>query len=428
MLLTANYINMRFLHFYTSNIATMLFTISFFIFLSNHHLYYSGIFITSVYFVSPRVTINFIIILLIFLVSKSFSTKKEKKRYFKELFKTVLISAFLFLPYLIVIYSYDSNIVAYINSYLFIFSKSFGIQTVSKPLGFFLLNIGTFVNSIIGFFTGWIPEGVYPLNLRYYQNNSIIFSIFFIFALMGLFLSRRKHIKKKNQNIFIFIKSIMILVFILYIIPPFFPFIEIYENLPFWIWVRPVEYFTLPIIIMECFFLKFFFVKTKELKKKLEFKYKKYFIQENYSKYITIENILITTLLVSSFTNYLINKQSYYPWSEDYFIDEALTNTIFFINENIPIGNKILTADLGRQQGINLYKAYYLLYSFDYINWDFSVNNSYIKTKDYILENGTEYLLVDFRRIGASELGYFLKDDNFTIIFQNTRNIIFRVG
>ncbi len=427
MLLTANYTNMQFLHFFTSNIATVLITISFFIFLSKTPLFYSGIFFTSVFFVSPRVSIFYLIILFLFLVLKSFNSERNSKEYLKVILKTFLLSGVLFLPYIFLIYSNNSNIFELVNGYLYQLNKPFNNQMTFKPFNYFVSIIEIIFNLIRELLTYWIPSNVYKLDLKRFQNNSIIFSIFFIFALMGLFLSLRKHIKKKNRDIFLFIKSIMIFVFFLYFIPPFFPIADIFENLPFWFWMRPLEYFTFPIIIMECFFIKFLLVRTKELTKLLKTKYEfynNYYQSKNHSKFLKIESIMVTTLLLSSFSNYLINQQNYYPWTEDYFFNDDQINTIFFINDKIPIGAKILVSDYGFHRGIDYNEIYNLLYNFEYIIWDFSVKNVYNLTRSYIITNNTKYILVDLQRINSSELSYFSSDEDLTIIFQNSRNII----
>lgn len=422
MILSTNYFNYRLFQFLSSNIATLLFLISLIVLLSKCSRYLLGFFITSIYLFNPIVALFYYIPLFFFTVIKLlYINKKLIKDFFIEIIKTLILIGLLFLPFMIFLFFNNFNIFSILRNPIF-----GNVIQLNQENYIFWLNLSELKEGFLETLTDHVPsDRVFPESYKnYYKYNTIIFSFFFIFAVLGLSL---KNAENKTNDLLIFLKCVIIIVIILCFLPVIFPEILISTSTTFKFILRILEIYSAPIIIMECFTIDFIRKKAKFLTNYLTIKSKHYnnLLKNNIlSKVVNFENIFITILLISTYSNYYINSQeNNYHWDDNYLFTDEQIESILFINEKISSGSKILVPDL--YSGLN--GMYKLLHDYKYYIWDYDKKECYYETKNYIHKNDIEYLLIDFITIRFSELNYFLiNNENFKVVYENNRNIIFK--
>ncbi len=173
------------------------------------------------------------------------------------------------------------------------------------------------------------------------------------------------------------------------------------------------------LIVKKTKVLTTYFMKTN-------IRYKNLILKKKISKIVKFENIIIATIIISSYTNYYnIIWQSDYKFYYYHFNDNQI-ESIFYMKENIPPNSKILVSNFTWYQDYNLI-LYLLIYDYQYILWDFGQENSYNKTINYLSQYNISYLLMDLQLIHSTQLNYFfLNTEQFTNIYENNRNSIFK--
>lgn len=429
LILSSDYFIYRLDFFVSSNIATLLILISLLIFMTNCPLYFFGFFFSAVFLFNPVVAFFYLISMFLFSFIKLLLIEKKIKRVIIKLYiKTSIISITLLIPYIIFISSYGFDILEILKFYYNISSLSNSFQVVkinNFPITIFL----EIKDWIIGLLTNWVPED--PLwRKRLFINNQIIYSIFFSFALLGLFLSIKKNEEKQNRNLILYCKTIVVMILFIFFLPILIPNNFIINMFPFWIYMRTLEFFYGPILIIECFTISYFIKKVKNLKIYMiqnNEVYKKLIHKKYLSQIVNIEKIVVFIFLILSYSYFFINSvdNNYHGVGNYHYSDDQI-ESIFFIKENIPTGSKILVPDVAYSPaGCWIYS---LLNDHNTTVWDFSKPNWYNSTKIYLQQNNITYLVIDKLLTTSTQLSDFLMIyQNMTIIYQNNLNIIFEI-
>jgi len=430
LLISTSYLNYRFLGFLPSNVATLLFTISLFTFIRNYPLYINGILFIGVFFINPLYSLHCFIIFFIYLNKRIIFSKKEIRRsILNQILKIIFIAIILICPYFFYLLSNAFNPFSIIPYYL----KQIGLISVlgntyylgSNSLIFVILNLGDFLREILSY---WIPMYPYPHLKTFYMNNTLIFSFFFIFAFISVFIRRKSIPIKNNNNLILYGKIAVILVIIYFIVPIILPYYFIFQQLPFDTILRVLEIYAPLIIFMECYAISFIVKKLSSLIEIIKNKNK--YKDKSISNLPYIKPFFILLLVSSTLGTYYFNfYQKDYPYFYRYlnFRDDQI-ESIFFIKENIDPNSNILVSDFSDYKQFDNV-LYRLLNNYNYFIWNFSVRNSYFITKNYSIHNNIEYILLDYATINSTELVLFISDiSNFTRIYENNRNILLKLN
>lgn len=439
----ANYFNHRYIQFLPSNMATLIILISFIILVSNLPIYLEGFFITSVFLLHPLYALFFILALLILGLIKFFRSIKLFKHAFKVLAKVIIIAGTLFVPYIVFLYTNNCDLLCFINSY----PNSFGFPKI--PRLFFLMNNSNLFTDLVALkyelvtlLTNWIPDTPAYIK-RYYINDSLVFSIFFLFAIIGLCIPFKRSNDKESRDIIRFGKGVILLVISLLFLPAFLPY-EIIDFIQttrlYWLPIRMLEAFCAPIVLMECYAINFF-LKNRGNKKILN--KVRIFLEKAIStvfftnlklKKIRLREVFIAILLVSTFVRYfVINQQNGYPWERGYYFNDEEIELLFFIEENIPKGTTILVPDYINYEKPSSFNTFYghLLWQYDCLIRNYNASDPYafyIETKEFLKLNEIRYFLVNFLVVKYQKIVYFLvNDEEFNVIFQNYGTCLFEI-
>ncbi len=246
-----------------------------------------------------------------------------------------------------------------------------------------------------------------------------LFSLFIIFAFIGLFFPTKKYFKAKFIDIINLGKLALVVVILLYTAEIIFGGTQ-YIFLIFFYWVktRAIEALAGPIIIFCCFSLKYIIQKTKIFTIYLKNNYSSYRHILAKTKILRIENIIITILLISVFSTFFVHRKTTYnvEFEDDYI------ETMFYIKDNIPDNSKIL---------VNFYDGAgdtltSLLSTYRVYDWEFSEGENDINAiKQYIDKKGIEYVLIDLDTVNSTELYNFTSDIRYENIYDNDVNILF---
>lgn len=429
LILSSNYFIYRLNFYVSSNIATIMILISLIIFLTNCPLYFLSFFVSAVYLMNPLPALFYLISLLLFSLTKLLHLKKiPKPVIIKTCFKTSILFIFLLIPYILFIYSYGFNIIDIVKFYYDTSALPDSFQVV-KGNNLLLINFIETIKWILQILSYWVPED--PIwRKKLFIQNQIIYSIFFCFALFGLFLSIKKNAEKQHNNLIIYCKTIVVIILFLFFLPILIPNKLIIPMFPFWMYMRTLEFFYGPILIIECFAISYIIKKTKILRINIiqnNGVYKKLTREKYLSKIVNIEKFIVVIFLISSYSYFFINSvDNVYHGVGNYHYSDNQIDSIFFIKDNIPTGSKILVPDIVYSPAGNW--IYSLLNDHNTTVWEFSKPNCYNSTKSYLLQNNVKYLLIDLTLIQKTQLDLFLINfQNFEIIYQNELNIIFEI-
>ena len=251
-----------------------------------------------------------------------------------------------------------------------------------------------------------------------------VLSYFLIFALLMLFVPTKKYFKNKHREFINFGKISMLIIIGFYISEYIFKDSSVIFALNLdWFKFRAVEAFAGPLIILSCFFIEKLIDISKKITIYLKNNYPSYrnlIKNEFLSKFLRIENIVITLLLISTLSIFDSHKAIYLS----YYFEQDQIDTIFYIKEKVPKNSNILVSDFN--DGPNC--LYNLLSAYDVYKWDFEFRkNTFNETLDYIREKNIEYILLDFTMINSTEKGYFTGYYGFDKLYENEFNIVFEV-
>lgn len=424
---TLNYFQNRFLRFLPSNIGTIILLMVFITFISNFRLYYIGFLFALNFLIHPLSAYYLLLLFLILQILKLNNLKKNFKPMLKEFNKAIIIIILLITPFVIFLQCNNISIYNLLLNYLY---QANIIDLESNNFLAFFLNPYTLRKIVIEFLSSWILNtetvGLWRINL--YKDNTLIFSVFFfLLGVLSIFFFRRKYINEKYNNLILFGKGVIFIILFSFFLPLIFPNNIIqYIMLPFEKRIRLLEFFSGPVVIMECYSIYCIFQITRFIKKK-KISRKNIFksLKNKYiSKTFNIRSILTLILLTSAFSNYYLNLHyNSYPGVIDYKFKPEEIESLFYIKENVPDSSKILVYDYESSRNV----IYFNLYNYNYTLWNYEINESYNITKNYVNENNITFILISRLKIDAIEFNYFLNDTiRFIVLFQNSRNTIFR--
>lgn len=131
------------------------------------------------------------------------------------------------------------------------------------------------------------------------------------------------------------------------------------------------------------------------------------------NEYLIIAAILIILLNVIT-RNIVYNVEHTYNFTSDQ------TDTILYIQENIPNNYTILLPDLNEKNYL-----YNLLVGYKIKLYDNAKRGLYDATRGFLMTYNERYLVIDTTLINPLDYEQFLKDGEFLIIYSNNQNIIF---
>ena len=190
MILISEYLNLRLMYFLASNVSVLLIIITLFI-LANKRLpfYLISFFFVSIYYINPLVQLFYLIVISLFSLMKLLSyiyLKSNLKNLIRMGVITIAFTIILLIPYVIYIYFTGSSLYNIFYNYLY----NLGLEKL-----LFLsssINFSIIIEIILKFLTSWIPADTPIYMQNYFLNNQLVYSIFFIFAILSLFIRSRK--------------------------------------------------------------------------------------------------------------------------------------------------------------------------------------------------------------------------------------------
>ena len=421
LILLSGFLFSRFNSFTSSTIPTLLILISIIIFISKCPFYLVGFLIPAIFLTNGIFGLFYITIIIFLLLIKLVNSKENLSNILKDdITKTLIIAMILLIPYILhAFYVKNFNFIDIIFNYLDLF-------------GIFKLKIAYNSQIELDNYTVLLAfrhtlDDLFPHNdfLGIFLDiEKRILSFFFIFTISILFLPTKKFFNEKFWQVINFgkLSVLLILIFYSYEIFSIGSSNVISDNIGWFKW-RTVEALAGPSVILTCFMIEKIIEKAKILTNYLVFKsnfYRKLIRRNNISKFVRIEYILISILLVSICSIVIAHQRIYYSY---YFEDEHI-ETVFYIKENIPDDSKILVSDFDHTTN----SFYNLLSTYKYYIWDFEFSeNTFNETLDYIREKGIDYILLDDTRINSTEKRIFKSYPYFEEVYENNINVLLEV-
>ncbi|KKM06177.1 hypothetical protein LCGC14_1746590, partial [marine sediment metagenome] len=414
--LSSTYLIRRFIVFVPGNLATIIFLISLLVFVTNCPFYLQAFFLALIFLLNPIVAFFYFFGIALYVLIKFLKKEVNLKVILRNSVNFSIIAGILILPFIVLLYIYGKNIII---SFL---NFGFQLEFWEIPPPNNQINLINLFLTSKGFITGWIKDTP-PWVINDFINNQIIFSWLFIFAGISLFLSTKSMSIKKYKNLHYFGKGIVIIILILFFFPILLPFNPLNNIIPFNITIRILECFAAPIILMECFGVDYIIRKIEILSSYFSKKVNNTSILNNRKS--VLKNTFIILLLISGYSLYIFDVDYYRR--KGYKYEATQIEVLFFIRDNLSPSDTILAPNFSHNLGFN--RLYNLIYDFNYSLWDYSIENSYNKTKEYLNQNNLKYMLIDIESINEEQLNYFIiNEDNFKPIFENTRNILFEIN
>ncbi len=415
--LISNTLFARFSNFSSSILPSLLILISLIILRTKCPFYLLGFFISTMFLCNALFAFYFIIILLFLILTNLLYPDKLIKLILKDdIAKTLILTLTLLLPYIFhTMIVLNISFIEFINGHL----VQFGITIVKLP------HNSNFGQIFLMFSFSNVLDKSFPDNKiisGFLDLEKRLFSFFIIFSIVSLFLSTKKHFEKQYREIVNFIKLSLLLIIFLYLGEAFSSNISniFFQNLDWFKW-RAIEAFAGPITILCCFIFEKIIKKSKIITSYLLINYgsyRKLMSNKFLSKFLRIEYIVLSTLLVSVFSTYIIHHKVYYS----YYFEQEEIDTIFYIKEHVPEDSKILVHYYdGMGDALHSLLSTYRLY-----DREFSENeNDILEIKEYIKDKNIEYVLLDLSTLNSTELYNFTSDYRFDKLYENDVHIFF---
>ena len=418
----SNFLFTRFTTFVSSSLPTLVILISLIILLKKCPFYILGFFISLIFLTNSFFALIFILIISYLVFMNLLTLKKNKKKFFIDyIFKPLLLTSILILPYVIHILIVKNIVISDLFS---AYSEMFGFKIICVKYNIININYFNILHPLIlrEILTYFFPDNSFVLMFLDIERKA--FSYYIILTFIILFIPIKRFFNSNFKEILNFGKISLVLVLSFYVGEILFSNISIIftENLGWFKW-RALESLTGPIVILTLFLIEKIVKNGQRLTYYLKIKSKKYnlLLRNTFlSKIIRIENIIVILLLISVFSSVFVHKRIYLS----YYFEKDQIDSIFYIKQNVPEDSKILVSDFN--DGPNC--LYNLLSTYKVYKWDFEfAENTFNETIDYIIEKKIEYILLDYTMINSTELSFFNNYLEFKNLYENDFNIIFEV-
>ncbi len=407
MVLVSNYFLQRTVMFLPSSISTLLISIALIIYLTKAPNYLIGFIIPAVYLLHSLSAIFFLMALVIFYFIKIIKSMKNRnllKNNLNEIFRIILITFILLIPYVLHAFIvYDKNVIRIISIIirkLKIFQTTEDLQI--EQFSTFILILFNSGESILGF----------DRFIELFWKRTI--GLFFLLAFAGLFL-RTKEKDDKYKDIIILLKVGLILVFLVFYIPFLLNLEFIIEN-QFYDFTsyRIIETFTPHIIILSAIALEFLVKRSEEywyfLKSKYE-RFRNFLKKHKPRKYNTNFKTSIIVLIISSSMVFYIFREKFYMNHHHFNFAE----TILYISENIPEDSNIGIPRFDEKQRNSIYR---LLYNYDTKYYYRDNISTYENFYNFCSILNIKYVILKRTSFNETNLTEFDTEDKFIKIFQ----------
>jgi len=406
--LMSNFLISRLSYFISSSIPVLLILICLVIINSDCPNYFIGFLIPLIYLFNPLYGFFFYLIIVIYYILKLLNLKlKFVLSLIKEITLIIGISIFFFIPYFLHLFLVsDITLFQFIEYYIIFFGFYNYIMVYISPIFLTIfpkylleLNFSSSINTLIGLI----------LDI---ERRSI--SYFFLIILISLIFPIKKFKDSNLWDLMLISKISIFLLLSFYINSLLFLF---FGELASWFSLRALEALSSAVIIMACFIIYILIQKAAKFTHILYNRYEKYkntIDSKKIFKILRIENLLLITLIISSFTTFIMHRNISYG----YIFSEFQVKTIFFIKENIPEDSKIMVAEL---------PLYDLLKSYDLYFWNFE-NDNITEIENYVSEEKIEYLLLDLTIMNSTLAERINNETDFDIIYENNHNILFEIS
>ena len=414
--LISNILFSRFIVNSSSAIATVMILICFMIIRSKCPFYLTGFLVQIMFLFNPTFAFCYMLIWILFVIINLISKVSRLKIILIDyLFKPLILLIFTILSFIInTLVVQNITFIDLLDAFLFFFSISEFNINLSNNSNLLVLN-SVYLFKDLSLFNDF-------LNAFYYMEERIL-SLFIIFAILGLFLPLKKYFGKKFRESINFGKLSLLVLIGLFLIEVFLvnSKVIIILFLRYVILPRAIEGFAGPIIIFCCFQLELIIRKAKIFTYYLKNKYPSYrnLLRNNiFSKFFRIENIIITMLLISVCSTFIVHREVYY----NVYFEKDHIETIFYIKDNIPEDSKILV-HFYEDTGDALHS---LLSTYDLYDWEFSEGkNDVAAIKEYIRDKNIDYVLLDLETVSSIELYNFTSDPHFENLYENEIHMFF---
>lgn len=415
LVLNSNHLVSKFCYSGSSLIPTLIILISIIIIRSNCPFYLTGFLLQIMFVFNPAFAACYIMVWFLFtlikLISKDYKIGFVISNY---IIKPLILALVLILTH--ILHTFIVSNVS-LNEFLGAYGWFLGTMNLSRVSSPFYLK-----TLLLSAKFSEIPSIMILNNVvleLFADLEERLFSLFIIFAFIGLFFPTKKYFKAKFIDIINLGKLALVVVISLYTAEIIFGGTQyIFIWFFYWVKTRAVEAFTGPIIIFCCFSLKYLIEKTKIFTIYLKNNYYSYRHILAKTKILRIENIIITILLISVFSTFFVHRDTNYnvEFEDDYI------ETMFYIKDNIRDNSKILV-NFYDEAGDTLTS---LLSTYRVYDWEFSEGENDInEIKQYIDKKGIEYVLIDLETVNSIELYNFTSDIRYENIYDNEVNILF---
>lgn len=421
--LISNILWSRFTINISSTIPTIMMLISFIIFRSKCPFYLTSFLFQIMFLMNPTLAFCYILVWVFLILLKLTSEEYN----FRIVLIDYLIKPLILMILFILSYIFNTLIVKnitfidFLNAFFYFFKFSTININLSKNSDLLILN-----SILLNIDFSDILKNLLPHNdflHAFFDMEKRTLSFFLIFTFVGLFLPTKKYFGKEFSELVKLTKFSLFVLICLYLFKALFENsnIILFFFLIYVIQPKAVEAYVGPIIIFCCFNLNLIIEKAKVFTIYLKNKYSSYrnLLKNNtFSKFFRMENIIITILLISLSSTFIVHRDVDY----NVYFEKEQIETIFYIKDNIPEDSKIL---------VNFYDGmgdalHSMLSTYDLYDWEFSEGkNDILKIKQYIKEKNIEYILLDLEYVNSTELYNFTSSPHFENLYENEIHIFF---
>ncbi len=415
LILTSRYFLSRTLLYLSSALASGILIISLIIIIKKYPDYIMGFFIAGMYFIHNLTTFYYLFVLIGFYLYRLFYIRENRKELMKQvrfLTLSILIITILLIPYIVGIYTiYGDSLLDFIGHFFYRFEET--------DYGYILFDPNVSDQGLakliypLDFFTPLIEIELLKLFDELFERSIYLF---FILPLIGLLINIKQPVNNnEDQEKLIFFKLFIIIILIFF----FLPYIFLNLNLFIKFRKRILQSFSLPIIIMSLYSIKWIVKLANKLTQFLVLKFNLYrkIVNSNafYSRIFKIESLFIFMLMISTSSSFVMHRYPDYY----YYYDDELVEVVLYLRTHAESGSKILREDFDSAV------IFRMLYDMEIKKYDVNETSSYEDLINEVHERHIDYLIfskdffdnatIEDRLCGNSRFKVLLENDEFIL-------------
>ncbi|MFX1444612.1 MAG: hypothetical protein ACFFHV_14455 [Promethearchaeota archaeon] len=418
LILTSRYFLSRTLLYLSSALASGLLIISLIIIINKYPDYIMGFFIAGMYFIHNLTTFYYLFVLLCFYLYRVILNLKNHEILMKQIrfiLISIVIILILLIPYIVGIYViYQNTIFDLISHFFFRFEEADYAYISYRSYNLYPDSIKLIYP--LDFFTPFIEIRLLELFDELFERSIYLF---FILPLIGLIINIKTARKnKEQQENLVFFKLFIVVTIIFFFLPYFFLSLNLFIKFR----KRILQSFSLPIIIMTLYSIEWIVKLAMKLTNFLTLKFSFYRKIANakkfYGKYFKIESIIISILMVSISSSFVMHRYPDYY----YYYDDDLVEVVLYLRTHAESGSTILREDFDSAV------IFRVLYDMKIKTYEVNESSSYQDLILEIKERKIDYLIFSKGYFNNNTVEESLCDNNnLKNVLENDDYILFRI-